>query len=404
MFCRLVLPSVMVALLVTAAWSAQVLVYRTGQPAPVGTVRISRPAVTWKVVPPENIPVTAVTLSLNGVPAPATYSPEQQSVIYEPPTPLAPGTYSVSCRVVLGGVQPIDGEWQFTVAEGARVELTGSEENPAQQAAMGVANHYRRLLALSPFRSDTRLSAAATAHSRYLHNNRRTGHFQWPGTPGFIGVLPRTRRESFGYYGGAAEGVSYGSRSVANAVKELFDAPYHRMPFLQPGFVDFGVGRVGRHTTLEFGVTEAGGTVIYPVDGQRNVPLSWDGIETPNPLRIHGNSGIGKSRGARNVGYVITLFHFSPDRTPIQVTGAAFTTAGGQPVPFFLNSPASDSELKNGAFLIPKKPLKPTTTYAVFISAVTASGEDISRSWRFTTGKAAPARPRSGKRRGAGRR
>ncbi len=351
------LPIMAALLLLWAALaSAQVWEYRTGQPSPVGTVHVSRPPITW--------------------------------------------------RVVLGGREPVEREWCFVVAGGAAGGLAAPDT--VQQAALTVANRYRRLLGMNPFRLDARLSAVATAHSRYLHTNRRTGHFQWPGTSGFIGVLPRTRREAFGYYGGASEGVSYGSRSVTAAITGLFDAPYHRVPFLQPGFVDFGVGRVGRHTTLEFGSPESGGTVIYPVDGQQNVPLSWDGIETPNPLRIHGRAASAKNtkrRGTREkVGYVITLFYFSPDRTPIQVTGAALATADGKPIPFFLNTPANDSELKNGALLIPQKPLRPATTYAVSVSAITALGQDISRAWRFTTEKAAPKRPKPKKRRGTRRR
>lgn len=377
---------VLVALLAGAAPSAaQWLSY---PPSPVGALRIARPTIRWQVWRADDTPIRGVTMSVNGAPVPAVYHAEQRALVYDPPQPLSPGSYEIVCRVVAKGTPPISRTWRFAIAPDAVLALP--PPNTLQRTAHQVANRLRERLALPPFRLDARLCAAAAAHSRYLARNRRTGHIEWPGTPGFVGVLPAYRRAVFGYAGNGYEDVSYGNRSVAAAVTALFDAPYHRIPFLQPGVVDLGAGRVGRHTTLEFGASEAEGVVVYPVEGQRNVPVAWDGKETPNPLRLHSRAGSGHRPVRGPVGYVITFVRFSADRSPIRVADATLTTAAGKPVPCYRNTPENDRQLRYAALLIPKRPLQPHTTYRASVTAYGAHGEVLSRTWSFTTGGPTP--------------
>ena len=43
--------------------------------------------------------------------------------------------------------------------------------------------------------------------------------------------------------------------------------------------------------------------------------------------------------------------------------------------------------------MMPKKPLQPLSTYRARMAVKTPSGREVTRSWQFTTGKAAPIAP-----------
>jgi len=349
--------------------------YEAEEPGPVGTLRVSRPTLTWKVLPTGDTKVTGVSLTLNGAPVPADYAPGKQAVMYTPAEPLSPGAYAVKCTVTLDGEWPVSQEWRFTIAPSARVAVPPPDAG--QKSALAVANVYRRTLGLPPLRLDPRLCAAARAHSDYLSRNRALAHDQQPDRPGYLAVRPAERRAVFGYSGGCFQNIDQGSRSVEQAVRGLFDAPYHRIAFLQPGSPDFGAGMVGDRTTLEVGTTDEAGVVVYPGDGQRSVPTYWQGNEIPDPLRLH------PARGP--VGYAITFFYFSPEGSRVRVSHARITGAQGAPVSFYLNTPQNDDHLQNGALLIPRQPLRPGVVYQVAVTATTETGEDLSRTWDFTT-------------------
>lgn len=349
--------------------------YEAAEPGPVGTLRVSRPTLSWKFLPVGDTKVTGVALTLNGAPVPAAYDPAKQAVIYTPAEPLGPGAYAVKCTVTLDGEWPVSEEWRFTIAPSAQASVPAPDA--AQRNALTAANAYRRALGLPPLRLDPRLCAAARAHSDYLSRNRMLAHDQKPGQPGYLAANPDDRRAVFGYAGGCFENIDQGSRSVEQAVQGLFDAPYHRVAFLQPGSPDFGAGMVGDRTTLEVGTTEESGIVTYPGAGQRDVPTNWGGDEIPDPLRVH------LARGP--VGYAITYFYFSPSGDRIRVAHARITNGEGAPIPIYLNTPDNDDHLQNGALLIPRQPLRPGASYQVAVNAKTESGEDLSRTWNFTT-------------------
>lgn len=359
---------------VLPASRANASAYEAGEPGPAGRLRVSRPTLAWKILPVEGTRISRVSFFLNSTPVPAIYLQAKQSVVYTPRDPLPPGDYVARCTVMLDGYWPVEREWRFTIAPDAG-------EPPApdarQQRALALVNAYRQALALPPLRLDPRLCAAAAGHSAYLHANRLLTHDQQPGMQGFIGDGPAQRRAAFGYANGCFENLASGSTSVARALQGLFDAPYHRRAFLQPGSPDFGAGLVGDKTTLEIGATDAEGVVVYPADGQRDVPTEWSGNELPDPLWLHNAQG--------PVGYVISLFRFARTESSIHVDHAAVTTDAGHPVPAYLNTPDTDEHLESGILLIPRQPLRPGTTYHVAITARTGAGEDLSRSWRFTT-------------------
>ena len=386
--------------------SSNSLVYTTSDPRPSGHVRVARPTLTWRIWASDgsSAKVTKASLKLNGQSVPVIYDAARRSLVHEPTQPLEKGVvYIAKAQVIFSREFAVNREWQFTIAPDA-LDALPSTLNAYQTNALAAANEIRRSLGLPPFRPDAALSAAAQAHSGYVTRNRRGGHFQQENLPGFVGATPGDRIAAFGYAGGEiAENVGVGSLSVSSAVTGLFDAPYHRLPFLHPGAALLGVGYAageGRSyppcLTMEFGMpdTHAEATIVYPREGQTNVPTSWDGNENPNPLRFYSSA----RRGAR-VGYVISFSYFAgrdpdrsrrsndEDRKAIIVRAATLMRdADDTPVPVYVNTPSSDEELDNTALLIPRTPLAPGTTYRVTVEAVSAAGgRDISRTWRFTT-------------------
>ena len=359
------------------ALPAGALTYYSSPPFPTGRLLYSHPTLRWKVWPAEPYRVQSVYMTVNGRPVFARYVEAVRSVLYTPDASLRTGEYSVRCGVVLDNGEPLEREWRFEVAETALHMLPEPDREP--QKALEAVGRYRRLMGLPNVLLETALCASADSHCRYLDTNSEFGHYETPGHHDFTGRDLLERNSAFGYWGGGYEDVSYGTSRAEGAVDLLFDAPYHRLPFMQPGTPDFGMGRAGKQVTLEFGLTSEQGSVVYPASGQKGVALGWSGNEEPNPLRIHGAQG--------RTGYVITFAYFSPNQTPIDMSSATLTDHYGDRVRCFVNSPGNDNRLSNAVFLIPEKPLEPLTTYTVLVRAATADGADISRRWSFTTGQ-----------------
>jgi hypothetical protein len=383
--------------LVGASERATAIGFYSVEPGPTGTVRIARPTLVWRIFPEPGTVVADAGMTINDIPVRPVYSQAWGALTFTPAQPLPAGPYFVRCRVVtsdgeLAGAKTK--EWSFRVAEDAT--LTLPPPGAKEREALEIANSYRRRLNLPLFRSDIRLCASAAAHTSYLRVNRAGGHDEQPGRKGFTGEQPHHRIEAFDYPGlKTAEDVmqiSRGELSVHDAVSGLFDAPYHREPFMDPGLEDFGSSNQEGYSTLNFGslrplYTGPPRIVLYPVPGQKDVPTTFTGGEIPDPLRMHGAKA--------PTGYILSYFLFAAGTPVIRVVGGQLTDAGGQQVPIFLNTPANDDKLTNGAFLIPRKPLEPGARYTATIQALTSGGLNISRTWSFTT--ADPnAKPASG--------
>jgi hypothetical protein len=289
---------------------------------------------------------------------------------------LPPGKHRVECRVTIDRRAVFRQAWETEVVAGALEEFP--PPNKEQIEALEVANEYRRTLGLVDFRPEPCLSAASLRHSQYLAMNREGGHLQKRGLPGFFGETSGDRVTAFGWTESSWEGVTHGEENVRRAVVNLFDAPYHRLPFMQPGVVAFGSGRVQDKTTLEFGGTKEKGLVVSPADGQRFVPRLWDGIERPDPLRIH-------EFAEQPVGYPIVFAYFDHETKGLSEVKTSLTL-DDKPVPSYVNTPQNDNELTNAVFIMPIKPLKPLTLYKVSVSAKNGAGAPLQKSWSFTTG------------------
>ncbi len=347
---------------------------------PKAVVNVARPTLVWEVWAGDGSHISDAHMTLDGCAVKPSYDVDTHSLRYTPNSRLNVGPHHVDCQVMIDDSLPVHREWDFIIPERAP-ELVPTASNDQRQL-IDIISEYRTDMGLESFVSDDRLAAAAAAHTAFLERNNITGHQETPGKPGFVGTWPIDRLESFGFLEDSWECVDYGGKDGSDCIRDLFDAPYHRIPFMQPGQLLCGASYVDSHLTVEFEMTKQTATTVSPYPGQQDVQPSWDSHERPDPLRMHSTSG--------PVGYPIVLSHFSPGNERIVLRSAKLQTEDGEDVPIFSNSPANDDKLNFTVFVISQRPLRPYTTYRVTVSASTAAGEDASKSWCFTTG-AGPA-------------
>ena len=355
---------------------------------PKGKVYTSKPTLTWEVWSTRSSEIVGARASLNGQPISARYDAAQRKVFAPLPASLEPGNYSATVAAVLDDGESISKSWKFEVAETAIGAIP--PPNESQKHTLEIVNRLRSALGLAEFRMDDRLNAASFLHSKYHATNNTTGHYETPGKPGFIGEEPGDRHEALGWVGSSWENVEYGSTNEEDGIRSLIDAPYHRIPFLQPGEIKFGSGYTTRRLTAAFSMSSEQATVVYPYDKQQDVPTNWSMNERPNPLRIHPSA-------KRPVGYPIMLVYFDREQMKLNVRSAKLIDDQGNAVPCFLNTPENDSELTNAVILIPKTALRTSASYMVRVEAAVQGGPEISKTWSFRTVRRADMRTSIGR-------
>jgi hypothetical protein len=306
---------------------------------------------------------------------PAKYDEDSRSIVYTPQSPIPSGAHHIRCKATFDGKYTFSKEWDTSVAPDAVSALAPPTD--LQKQILGLANERRHSLGLPDLQIDDRLDAAATAHAAYLAANKIVGHDESPTAPGFVGLTGGDRCETFGWCTGSWEGVTFGEATLSQALDDLFDAPYHRVPFLQPGLTYFGSSSADTRTTLLFGTTQTAAVTVSPADGQSGIPIQWESHEDPNPLRGHTDSNL--------CGYPIVIAEFGvPAAERLQVTSATLQSSTGANVDIWLQTPANDEFLTNAAIIIPQQPLLPGTTYTA-TAEMTSGDKSFSKTWKFTT-------------------
>ena len=340
---------------------------------PEGVVRVKRPTFSWNVQPQNGARVTDNKIWINGKKVEGSYDAAHQEVCYTPPLPLTNGEYKVQMQVQVSAKVYFRKEWKTTVPTDAVDRLPSPTDR--QLEIFRILNAQREAIGLEPFALDDSLCAAADSHAVWLADNTATGHEQTEGSKSFTGHMPWDRTRAFGFSGGTWEAAGYEISDPHEAFSAIFDAPYHRLPFLQPGTARVGIGVSKRGTVIDGEMPTGHGTVVSPGDGQTNVPVSWRGYERPDPLRHW-------SELQRPTGYPIVLADYGG-------TGKLEVSEGhlyldDTEVKSFLATPAMDDHLTDATILIPARPLGKGKTYRVRISAL-RDGRDVSRTWSFTT-------------------
>jgi uncharacterized protein YkwD len=264
----------------------------------------------------------------------------------------------------------------------------------AAQQALDRMNVYRMQAGVAPLRLHPALVAAAQNHATYSLLNHADPaawtngpHGEVAGKPGFTGKVAGERAIAAGYTSGspwwAGSEVKHGLGDPIASVDSWMATIYHRVIPLDPGAAYMGYGNGGddqyQVDVMDFGggPTDSGVwasakpyPLAYPSDGQTDVPTSWNGAESPNPLPP-GTTG--------PVGYPFTLQRVGG---PLQVDTATLLDGNGQPVAVH-PSPAHCGDACYA--LIAIAPLQPNTTYTVQAQG-NVGGVPFSRTWSFTTG------------------
>jgi uncharacterized protein YkwD len=121
------------------------------------------------------------------------------------------------------------------------------------------------------------------------------------------------------------------------------------------------------------------GVVMYPVDSQKDVPLTFAGNESPNPI---------PDSKIQNVGYPLTVVF--PPGVRVKNVSATLTDPSDKPVDIWLSTPdkpanpRAASQQRNTICLMAKLPLRFNTTYQVSLTAE-VGGRPWKYAYRFTT-------------------
>jgi hypothetical protein len=225
--------------------------------------------------------------------------------------------------------------------------------------------------------SDPRLVQAAQNHANYNSANGVLGHYETAGLPYYTGYGPRDRLIAQGWTTSFVSEVATGG-SELGGVRQLWDAPYHRLGMMHPNATTLGWG----HSELNGRLNNVG-DIVYnfgfrPVDFvrspahmQTNIPTSWSGRESPSPVPA-GTSG--------PYGYPIMVV-YSAGRS-VQFRAAEIVAPGGARLPFYLAPQQFEYDYQ---VIIPQRPLAANTTYHVRFD-ITVAGQWLTNEWDFSTG------------------
>lgn len=355
----------------------QARTYMMLAPFPQGDLLVAQPEIQWPIWSEDGIRIENTELTLDGRPLPSRYEPSRPGVVSRLTRPLAPGKYRAVARVKLDGVKTVSKEWTFRVLPGALPSLPAPTLE--QELGIKVVNDLRREHGLPPMTSSRALHAASSRHAQYMAANNQVGHLQKPGARDFFAVGHGQRAQMFGYALPSAELTARTSDGVAQAVRDLFHAPYHRYLFLRPGQLEAGAGFSGQYSCLQFGGLGESGIVVSPPDRAQDVPAAWDGVERPDPLARPGLNA--------PVGYVPMLVYYGGAGDKLQLISASLKDERGREVQASVAHPGNDRNSENCVLIIPARPLEPGTTYTASVSVAVTGGREFRRTWSFRTAR-----------------
>ena len=258
----------------------------------------------------------------------------------------------------------------------------------AQAAADGDAatvlerlNAHRKAAGLEAVAFDPALSKGAAAHAAYLLRNVDDPSTQGLGLHSEDPRLPGYTKD--GEKAGKAAVIFLGKEGP-DAVEGWVGSLLHRIPLLQSRLKKVGYGAVrggpaGVTVVLDatngMGVGRDAPVVIYPADGQKDVPLAFT-PEIPDPIPESED---------KKAGYPVTAI-FS-EGALVKDVKASLKEGEGRELAIWLSSPekpAAADYQRNTVGLIAREPLKPSTTYTVAIAA-RVTGKPWVKTWSFTT-------------------
>jgi hypothetical protein len=184
-----------------------------------------------------------------------------------------------------------------------------------------------------------------------LHEHH--AHDEHTDSPVFVGATPLDR-------GGGAEVIG-GSRDAApdDVVDDWLASPFHRTVPMHPGAVRAGACATpggARVMDLEIVRPTREGPWLYPTDGMTNVPLAFDGHETPDPVPL-------AEYPKKTLPMGFTLSVWLPLATADSRVTDSWIRAGKKKVAHYVIDRDLSNPDKPFLYLIPKEPLEPSTRY-----------------------------------------
>jgi hypothetical protein len=265
--------------------------------------------------------------------------------------------------------------------------------------ALAAVNNYRVPSGAGCATMISQINVAATNHCNY-YGMYASGdpcianpHGEVMSCAGFTGASPGERMKAAGYMssGGGGEVMAF-VNSAQGSVDTWVNSIWHRTPILDPWTTHLGYGNSAKCDTIDFGRGTTGAPmttfVVYPYDGQVNVPVSFNGqYEGPmppapatgwpssGPISIHAQKVLITE-------HVLTL---DGDAAPIEHVWLDVNAS--------IVAMEMRRSLTNVAFMYANAPFTPNTKYRVKVSGTYAGGMPLAKEWTFTTG-AASGRPR----------
>ncbi len=261
-----------------------------------------------------------------------------------------------------------------------------------QREALYWVNHYRARAGLGPLTQLAPLNVAAKTHAAFLVEHAPlyddptlSVHVEVEGNANFLAKNFWDRMVKSGYQGKPFREVIAFQATPAAAVTHWIETIYHRIPLIHPAARHLGYAtRAGNGMTVNVVDIGAGDGqeaaaiegVAWPHDGARDVPVSWDGLETPVPPAPANGFPSGP---------VVSLTF--PSGTTIQFDERRLRVAGtSAALDIVYLSSETDPHLKgeSSVALYASAPLLPDTSYEVELIG-TRNGAPFHRVWSFRT-------------------
>lgn len=263
----------------------------------------------------------------------------------------------------------------------------------AVQAWMAV-NQTRLAAGAGCMNSVAALVTSAQAHCDYKVANASNptciadAHGEMASCTGFTGADVQSREVAAGYPKALAYtevATTFGNNPIM-AVPSWIDTVWHRIPLLDPWTTDMGYGGAAACDVIDIGrgmsSAPADAVVVYPYDGQINVPPAFSGSEGPAPPPPPSGwpSAYPVSIYAKGISVTQHVLTKDGDTTPID---HLWLDAQSPQVSAGLKGYFTDTAFLYGA------PFDLNTKYRVKIVG-THTGGALNKEWTFTTGAKRP--------------
>jgi uncharacterized protein YkwD len=266
-----------------------------------------------------------------------------------------------------------------------------ADATPAAVMALQIINTARIAAGAGCVRMVAGINKAAENHCLYYSMNMANQmcianpHGEVDGCAGFTGTGPGQRMQAAGYMSRGGGEVMAFNNNPQRAIDQWINSVWHRIPLLDPWTMDLGYGAAERCDVIDFGtgsMAPADTILLYPHDGQVNVPTSFNG-QYEGPMPPAPPTGWPSAAPITVYGRMLNISEHvltkDGDSTPIEhtwITGS---------------DPMWGNYLRTSVFMYAHMPYAPSTKYRVRVKG-TYQGGALEKEWTFTTGTA-PTRP-----------